>query len=106
MKYIAAYMLSALTGNVVKPIDVENIFNSVGVQYDRDTVVEVCNKLEGRSIESIINDGMGQLAFLPAGTVSATSACTSTETANIEVVDEEEDSASDDENDMGFDLFD
>ena len=106
MKYIAAYMLSALSGNVVNPIDVEKILNSVGVQYDRNTVIEVCNKLEGRSIESIINDGMGQLSFLPSRTVSATPAFTPTETAKVEAVDEEEDSASDDENDMGFGLFD
>jgi len=106
MKYIAAYMLSALTGNVVKPIDIEKIFNGVGVQYERDTVIEVCNKFDGRSIESLINAGMCELAFLPARTVSATPACTPTKTANVESVDEEDDSVSDDENDMGFGLFD
>merc|ERR1712136_487359 len=113
MRYVAAYLLSALGGNESPTTDdLKTILESVGVGYDEERAELVVNQCKGKSIEELIAAGSEKMASMPAGGgggAAAPAAAGGDAPAAVEEKREEkkaesEESGSDD--DMGFGLFD
>merc|ERR1712117_873280 len=113
MRYVAAYLLSALGGNDSPSTDdLKTILESVGVGYDDERAEIVVNQCKGKSIEELIAAGSEKMASMPAGGgggAAAPAAAGGDAPAAVEEKKEEkkaesEESGSDD--DMGFGLFD
>merc|ERR1711931_238095 len=114
MRYVAAYLLSALGGNESPSSgDLKAILESVGVGYDDERAELVVNQCKGKSIAELIAAGSEKMASMPAGGggggAAASSAAGGDAPAAVEEKKEEkkaesEESGSDD--DMGFGLFD
>merc|ERR1712183_1070276 len=68
MRYVAAYLLSALGGNENPTTDdIKTILESVGVGYDDERAEIVVNQCKGKSIEELIAAGSAKMASMPAG---------------------------------------
>merc|ERR1712183_1048040 len=68
MRYVAAYLLSALGGNEnPTTVDIKTILESVGVGYDDERAEIVVNQCKGKSIEELIAAGSEKMASMPAG---------------------------------------
>lgn len=116
MRYVAAYLLSALGGNDSPSTgDIKTILESVGVGYDEERSQLVVNQCKGKSIAELIAAGSEKMASMPAGGggggggAPAPAAAGGDAPAAVEEKKEEkkvesEESGSDD--DMGFGLFD
>uniref|UniRef100_A0A0N5A9J1 Large ribosomal subunit protein P2 n=1 Tax=Syphacia muris TaxID=451379 RepID=A0A0N5A9J1_9BILA len=126
MRYVSAYMLASMTTakghghghheHVVTVHDIENILGSVGVDCDKAMAQTVVNRLSGKSLEELIQQGLGSLCSMcasgsaaaaapaaagPAGDAPAPAApAKAAETKKEEKKEEESD------DDMGFGLFD
>nr|ABM55565.1 ribosomal protein P2-like protein [Maconellicoccus hirsutus] len=113
MRYVAAYMLSALTGKEPQSADIERILSSVGIEADNDKIQKVIKELKGKNVDELVASGRGKLASMPvgggvAGAAGAAPAAAAAAEPAAEKKEEKkpvkEDSESDD--DMGFGLFD
>ena len=113
MRYVAAYLLSALGGNESPSTDdIKTILESVGVGYDDERAALVVKQCAGKSIAELIAAGSEKMASMPAGgggggaaaAASGGDAPAAAEEKKEEKKAESEESGSDD--DMGFGLFD
>merc|ERR1711978_258524 len=114
MRYVAAYLLSALGGNESPSTgDIKTILESVGVGYDEERAELVVNQCKGKSIAELIAAGSEKMASMPAGggggggappAAASGDAPAAVEEKKEEKKAESEESGSDD--DMGFGLFD
>ncbi|XP_076053286.1 large ribosomal subunit protein P2-like [Oratosquilla oratoria] len=109
MRYVAAYCLLALGGKTPSAKDLKKVLDSVGVDCDSAQAEKVVSELDGKSLEELINEGMGKLGSMPAtggggGGGGAAAAAAETEAPAAETKEEEPEEESDD--DMGFGLFD
>merc|ERR1711931_259221 len=115
MRYVAAYLLSALGGNDSPTTgDLKTILESVGVGYDDERAELVVNQCKGKSIAELIAAGSEKMASMPAGgggggAVASSAAGGDAPAAAVEEKKEEKKQESSDEgsdDDMGFGLFD
>ncbi|XP_037312671.1 ribosomal protein, large P2, like [Pungitius pungitius] len=114
MRYVAAYLLSALGGNASPtPKDIKSILESVGIEADDTRMEKVISELKGKNVEEVIATGYGKLASVPAGgaVAVATSAAPGSgggaaAPAAEEKKEEKKDESEESEDDMGFGLFD
>merc|ERR1712179_105734 len=68
MRYVAAYLLSALGGNDSPSTDdIKTILESVGVGYDDERAALVVKQCAGKSIAELIAAGSEKMASMPAG---------------------------------------
>merc|ERR1712141_853821 len=68
MRYVAAYLLSALGGNDAPTTDdIKTILESVGVGYDEERAQIVVNQCKGKTIDELIAAGSEKMASMPAG---------------------------------------
>merc|ERR1712212_843571 len=68
MRYVAAYLLAALSGNESPTTnDIKTILESVGVGYDDERASLVVNQCQGRSVADLIAAGSEKMASMPAG---------------------------------------
>lgn len=61
MKYIAAYMLAKLGKENPTIEDLQRIIESVGIEFEERKAEEIINKLEGRNINEVIEEGQTKL---------------------------------------------
>ncbi|OMJ28426.1 60S acidic ribosomal protein P2 [Smittium culicis] len=110
MRYLAAYLLTKLSGSEDVTVDNLNaIITSVGIDFDSERASKVISELSGKSVEDLIAEGSSKLASVPSGgaapaagaAAGGAAAAAEAAPAKEEVAEEEE---SDD--DMGFGLFD
>merc|ERR1711993_187306 len=115
MRYVAAYLLSALGGNESPSTDdIKTILESVGVGYDEERAQIVVNQCKGKTVAELIAAGSEKMASMPAGGggggggAAASSAAGGDAPAEVEEKKEEkkEESESGSDDDMGFGLFD
>merc|ERR1711885_82714 len=116
MRYVAAYLLSALGGNESpSTADIKTILESVGVGYDEERAEIVVNQCKGKSIAELIAAGSEKMASMPAGGGggsggggAASEAAGGDAAAAVEEKKEEKKESSDEgsDDDMGFGLFD
>ncbi|XP_056268987.1 ribosomal protein, large P2, like [Pseudoliparis swirei] len=115
MRYVAAYLLAALSGND-KPAskDIKKILESVGIEADDTRMAKVISELAGKNVEEVIATGYGKLASVPAGGAVAVASSAAAGSggaaapAAAAAVEEEEkkDESEGSDDDMGFGLFD
>merc|ERR1712090_43188 len=68
MRYVAAYLLSALGGNDSPSTDdIKTILESVGVGYDDERAALVVKQCAEKSIAELIAAGSEKMASMPAG---------------------------------------
>ncbi|XP_020329171.1 60S acidic ribosomal protein P2 [Oncorhynchus kisutch] len=114
MRYVAAYLLSALGGNASpQAADIKKILESVGIEADKTRMEKVVTELGGKNVEEVIAQGYGKLASMPAGGAvavassgGAAAAGAAAPTAAEEKKEEKEESEEGSDDDMGFGLFD
>merc|ERR1712141_850224 len=116
MRYVAAYLLSALGGNESPSTDdIKSILESVGVGYDEERAQIVVNQCKGKTVAELIAAGSEKMASMPAGGggggggaasdgAAGGDAGAAAEEKKEEKKDSDSGSGSDD--DMGFGLFD
>ncbi|PAA58957.1 hypothetical protein BOX15_Mlig032412g2 [Macrostomum lignano] len=111
MRYIAAFLLSAMSGQEPTKESVKKILGSVGIDCEEDRLNKLFADLKGKSIDEMIEAGQKKLASVPSGAPAAGPAAAApaaaAEAAKPEAKKEEkkEESESEDD-DMGFGLFD
>ncbi|TNN80537.1 60S acidic ribosomal protein P2 [Liparis tanakae] len=118
MRYVAAYLLAALSGND-KPAskDIKKILESVGIEADDTRMDKVISELAGKNVEEVIATGYGKLASVPAGGAVAVAssaavgsggaaAPAAAAAAAVEKEEEKKDDSEGSDDDMGFGLFD
>ncbi|XP_018495870.1 60S acidic ribosomal protein P2 isoform X3 [Galendromus occidentalis] len=111
MRYVAAYLLAALGGNV-KPsgADIEKILSSVGIESDKDKLKKVVSELTGKDLETLIKEGSEKLASVPsgggAGPAAAAAAAPAAGEAAASKKEEKKEEEEEEDEDMGFGLFD
>merc|ERR1712235_220306 len=113
MRYVAAYLLSALGGNESPSAgDIKTILESVGVGYDEERAELVVSQCKGKSIAELIAAGSEKMASMPAGGGGGGAAATSAAggdapAAAVEKKEEKKESSDEgSDDDMGFGLFD
>ncbi|KAK8895364.1 Structural constituent of ribosome [Tritrichomonas musculus] len=72
MKYIAAYMLAKLGKENPTIEDLQRIIESVGIEFDHKKGEEIINKLTGKNINEVIEDGKSKLSVVSNGSSSGT----------------------------------
>lgn len=59
MRYLAAYLLSTLSGNKEPSVDeLSAILGSVGIEVDQERAKKVVSELKGKDINQLISAGM------------------------------------------------
>ena len=68
MKYIAAYMLAKLGGKENPTVeDIKAIIESVGIEFEKQKAEEIVDKLSGKDITEVINNGKSKLSVVSNG---------------------------------------
>ncbi|XP_077569271.1 large ribosomal subunit protein P2 [Stigmatopora nigra] len=116
MRYVAAYLLSALGGNENPDAKhIKKILESVGIEADDTRLEKVLSELKGKKVNDVIASGMGKLASMPAGgaVAVASSAAPSSGGAaapapaeDKKKKEEKKEESEESDDDMGFGLFD
>eukprot|EP00096_Caligus_rogercresseyi_P008895 TRINITY_DN28_c0_g1_i1.p1 TRINITY_DN28_c0_g1~~TRINITY_DN28_c0_g1_i1.p1 ORF type:complete len:111 (+),score=71.56 TRINITY_DN28_c0_g1_i1:133-465(+) len=110
MRYVAAALLSALSGSAPSKASIKSILDSVGIECESEKLDLVLKSLEGKSIQEILAEGKEKLASVPsgggmaAGSAAPAAAGAAPAAAKEEAKKDEPEEESDD--DMGFGLFD
>nr|P90703.1 RecName: Full=Large ribosomal subunit protein P2; AltName: Full=60S acidic ribosomal protein P2 [Brugia malayi]AAC47628.1 ribosomal protein P2 [Brugia malayi] len=113
MKYLAAYLLSTMSGNKSPSAkDIEDVLGSVGLDVDMEDANKVVSALSGKSIDEVITAGLAKVSSVPsdaavsaiAPVVSATP--TDALQAGSKKGETKEGPKEESDEDMGFGLFD
>merc|ERR1739845_8759 len=114
MRYVAAYLLSALGGNTnPETHEIKKILESVGIEADDTRMEKVISELNGKNVDEVIAQGYGKLASMPAGgAVAVASSATAggaaaapAAAAEEKKEEKKEESEEGSDDDMGFGLF-
>ncbi|XP_061566169.1 large ribosomal subunit protein P2-like isoform X2 [Cololabis saira] len=115
MRYVAAYLLSALGGNENPDAkEIKKILESVGIEADDTRLQKVISELKGKSVDEVIASGYGKLASMPAGGAVAVASsaapgaggAAAPAAAAEEKKEEKKEESEESDDDMGFGLFD
>nr|ACO15596.1 60S acidic ribosomal protein P2 [Caligus clemensi] len=110
MRYVAAALLSTLSGSEPSKDSIKSILDSVGIECESEKLDLVLKSIAGKSVEEIIEEGKKKLASVPSGVGAAPAAGVASAAggaapaAKEEAKKDEPEEESDD--DMGFALFD
>jgi large subunit ribosomal protein LP2 len=109
MKFLAAYLLAQLNGEVTAE-KINAILSSVGIEGDESQINTIISQLERKDLQEIIAEGNSKLASVPSGGAvaaapSAGGAAAGGAAAAPAAAEKEEEKEESDE-DMGFGLFD
>merc|ERR1739843_15828 len=111
MRYGAAYMLAALSGETPTARDIEKILGSVGIDCDAALAKQVVEAFAGKDVNEVVAEGIEKCATLLAGgggggaaPAGGATAAAAEEAPKAEEKPAESEEESDD--DMGFGLFD
>ncbi|XP_077995743.1 uncharacterized protein LOC144449151 [Glandiceps talaboti] len=109
MRYVAAYLLAVLGGNI-KPSagDIKKILESVGIEADDERLNKVISELSGKDVQDVMAAGKEKLASVPSGGAVAAGGGGGGAAAEEKEEKEEkkEESEEESDEDMGFGLFD
>ncbi|XP_069030568.1 ribosomal protein, large P2, like [Embiotoca jacksoni] len=115
MRYVAAYLLSALGGNESPATkDIKKILESVGIEADDTRLEKVISELKGKNVDEVIAAGYGKLASMPAGGAVAVASSAAVGSGGAaapaaaaeEKKEEKKEESEESDDDMGFGLFD
>merc|ERR1711936_67795 len=107
MKYVAAYMFAALSGDAPDKAAVKKVLESVGAEINAEQLDKVFSELDGKDVNDFVAEGMGLLASVPSGGAAPAAAAAGGDAAPAAAKEEEkkEESEEESDSDMGFDLF-
>jgi len=57
MRYVAAYLLSSLSGKEPSNDEIEKILSSVGIESDSSKVSLILKELKGKNVDEVIESG-------------------------------------------------
>ena len=109
MRHVAAYLLSALSGNENPSAkDIKAILSSVGVEEDAKALEVVINSLKGKNLEELMEEGRSKLASMPAGgaALAASPGAGGVAPAEEKKGEKKEEPEDESDDDMGMSLFD
>ncbi|XP_072236843.1 large ribosomal subunit protein P2-like [Leuresthes tenuis] len=115
MRYVAAYLLAALSGTESPEAkDIKKILESVGIESDDTRLEKVVSELKGKNVDEVIATGYGKLASVPAGGAVAVASsgaagaggAAAPAAAEEKKEEKKEESEEGSDDDMGFGLFD
>lgn len=109
MKYVAAYLLSQLSGNESpSAADLKKILASVGIDADASRVEALLSEVSGKNVSDLIAAGSSKLASMPAGGAApaASAAAPAAGGKKDEKAAPAKKEESEEEEEMGFGLFD
>lgn len=64
MRYVAAFLLGALSGKDPGSAEIEKILGSVGIEADPEKLNKVLNELKGKNIEELMTSGKQNTVFI------------------------------------------
>lgn len=71
MRYVAAYMLSVLSGkHQITVHDIENILGAVGIDCDHEQAECVLKKMQGKTVDEMIEQGLRHVASVSSSPAS------------------------------------
>ncbi|KAJ1968036.1 60S acidic ribosomal protein P2, partial [Dimargaris xerosporica] len=110
MRYLAAYLLLDLAGNKnPSSDDIVNVLSSVGIEADEERISLLVKELEGKKVDTLIEEGRSKLSSVPAGGAAPGAAAGAAAAGGAAAAAEEakeEEAAEESDDDMGFGLFD
>lgn len=106
MRYLAAYLLLSLKGTEPTPDAIKKLLSESDVTIDEGKLNLFFQKIEGKNIDEIVEEGRKKLASVSGGVARAggASASTTTEETTTESAPAKEDEPEEDEGPM-LDLF-
>merc|ERR1719265_1525231 len=69
MKYVSAYMMSALSGKEPTASDIEKTLKEGGLECDKTLAEKLCSELAGKNITEVIEAGREQIKGFGGGVV-------------------------------------
>ncbi|XP_063858327.1 large ribosomal subunit protein P2-like [Scylla paramamosain] len=112
MRHVAAYLLAAMGTGQPNAASIKAILGSVGVEADEKQLTVLLDKLSGKNLAQLIQDGSALISSMPAcggggGGAAAPAAGTAAAPAAEEKKEEKkEEPEEESDDDMGFGLFD
>merc|ERR1712026_384786 len=107
MRYVAAALLAAQGGQEVSAANIKKILSSVGIDAEDEKVDKVVSELSGKDIDELIKEGTEKLGSVPAGGAPAAGgAAPAGDAAPAAAAAKEPEPESEEDDDMGFGLFD
>merc|ERR550517_1400636 len=103
MRYVAAALLCAMGENEISAANMEKILSSVGVEADKERLIQVVAACKGKSTEELIAAGLPKLASMGGGGGAAPAAAAEAAAPKKE---EKKEESEEEDDDMGFGLFD
>merc|ERR1712165_167749 len=104
-KYVAAYMLAALSGEAPPKDAVTKILESIGADINAEQFDKVFAELDGKNVDEVVAEGMSKLASVPSGGAAPAAAGGAAAEAAPAAEEKKEESEEESDSDMGFDLF-
>lgn len=74
MKYLAAYLLALLANREPSAETISSILKESDVTVDDSKLQSLLNRLEGKSLEEVLEEGRKKLATVPTGGVASSGA--------------------------------
>ncbi|OQS03247.1 hypothetical protein THRCLA_21202 [Thraustotheca clavata] len=107
MRYVAAYLLVALSGKEVTAADVKNVLTKAGVEVDAARLNKLFEDIADKSIEEIIAEGSKKLASFGGAAPAAAGAAPAAGGAANAAPAKEEKKEEEEEADLGggMDMF-
>merc|ERR1712156_1237535 len=106
MKYVAAYMLAALSGEAPSKDAVTKILESIGADINAEQFDKVFAELDGKNVDEVVAEGMSKLASVPSGGAAPAAGAAAAGGDDAPAAEEKkEESEEESDSDMGFDLF-
>merc|ERR1712157_496898 len=90
MKYVAAHMLAALSGEAPDKAAVKKVLESVGAEINAEQLDKVFSELDGKNVDEVVAEGMGLLASVPSGGAAPAAAAAGGDAAPAAAKEEEE----------------
>ena len=109
MKYVAAFLLARMTKDTPTAADVKSILESVDCKVDDARLKEFLEEVEGKSVDDLMAEGaklMQSVGGGGGGKAAAGGAAPAGGDAPAEAKKAEPAAASEEDEDMGFGLFD
>merc|ERR1712165_473696 len=105
-KYVAAYMLAALSGEAPPKDAVTKILESIGADINAEQFDKVFAELDGKNVDEVVAEGMSKLASVPSGGAAPAGGAAAAGGEDAPAAEEKkEESEEESDSDMGFDLF-
>ncbi|XP_045105447.1 60S acidic ribosomal protein P2-like [Portunus trituberculatus] len=109
MRHVAAYLLAAMGTGQPNAASIKAILGSVGVEADEKQLTVLLDKLSGKNLAQLIQDGSALISSMPAcggGVAAPVEGAVAAPAAEEKKEEKKEEPEEESDDDMGFGLFD